>query len=170
MKIREAVAKSGGLVLVLIVSLWGLTAQAQTLIVGHNTAFGGGPITTYDFATGTTVGSFVPTGAVVPYIGHGVLVVGNNVYYTGIASGTDSIRIAPFNGGTGGADTGTLANPRPGYGIQNLAFRNGVLYALTGYSVFTLQVFGLDPVTGTVLSGPVSIASPAEPSSDGFTV
>jgi hypothetical protein len=87
-----------------------------------------------------------------------------------VAGGTDFIRIAPFNGGAGGPDIGTLPNPRPGFGVQDLAFSNGVLYVLTGYPSAALEVFGLNPLTGAVVSGPVSIAAPAASDSDGFTV
>jgi len=160
--------------LTLVVSLWAATAQAQPLIVGNYAAFGGGPIRTYNFTGGALVGSFVPTGAFDSNNGRGVLVLGNKVYYTELTAGfgpTDFIRIAPFNGGAGGADIGSLPNPRPGTGVQDLAVSNGVLYALTGYP-FTAppQVFGLNPLTGAVLSGPVSIAGPANATSDGFTV
>jgi len=158
----------------LIVALCAATAQAQPNITCNNSAFGTGPITTYDFTGGATVGSFLPTGAFGNNNGRGVLVIGNNVYYTeltGFGFGpTDFIRIAPFNGGAGGADTGALANPRPTTGVQDVAFSNGVLYVLTGYPVDPLEVFGLDPLTGAIVSGPVAIAGPAASDSDGFTV
>jgi hypothetical protein len=56
-----------------------------------------------------------------------------------------------------------------------LAYSNGVLYALTGYQSDPLEVFGLNPLTGAVVSGPVSIIGPAGTASasngtDGFTV
>ena len=160
------------LALTLVLGLSVARAQAQ-LIVGNTAAFGGGPIKTHDFATGGTVGSFVPTGAFNSNNGRGLAVLDNEVFYTELSGGfgaTDFIRVAPFNGGAGGADIRTLPNPRPGFGIQDLAFSGGVLYALTGYPFSSLKVFGLNPVTGAVLSGPVSIAGPASPSSDGFTV
>lgn len=158
----------------LVGALWASTGQAHPLIVGNNSAVSGGPITTWDFATGgAPVASFVPTGAF-NNNGRGLLVLGNKVYYTelsGLVGPTDFIRIALFNGGTGGADIGALPNPRPGTGVQDLAVSNGVLYAMTGYP-FTapLQVFGLNPITGAVVSGPVNIAAPASITSDGFTV
>jgi hypothetical protein len=42
--------------------------------------------------------------------------------------------------------------------------------ALTGYLDQPLQVFKLDPATGQVFEGPITIASPAQPSADGFAV
>jgi len=156
-----------------VVALWAATAQAQPLITCNNAAFGGGPITTYNFTGGAVVGSFVPTGAFDANNGRGVLVLGNKVHYTELSSGfgpTDFIRIAPYNGGAGGADIGTLPNPDPGKGVQDLATSNGVLYAMTGYFSGPLKVFGLNPLTGAVVSGPVSIAAPANGGSDGLTV
>jgi hypothetical protein len=61
-------------------------------------------------------------------------------------------------------------------GIADLSFSGGVLYALTGYgaaSTSSLQVFGLNPLTGAVLSGPVTITGMESPDfidADGFTV
>jgi hypothetical protein len=100
-------------------------------------------------------------------------VVGNEVFYTELTDlfgPTDAIRVAPFNGGAGGADTRTLPNPRPDTGVQDLAFAGGVLYALTGYDESAPQVFGLNPTTGAVVSGPVSLSAPAADDSDGFVV
>jgi hypothetical protein len=103
-------------------AVWAATAQADPLIVGNHSAFGGGPIQTWDFATGgATVGSFVPTGASDSNNGRGVAVLGNKVYYTELSNGfgpTPSIEVAPFNGGAGGADITTLPNPRPGFGVR----------------------------------------------------
>jgi hypothetical protein len=47
-----------------------------------------------------------------------------------------------------------------------------VLYALTGYLIpcGAPQVFGLNPVTGAIVSGPANFAAPAFCPSDGFTV
>lgn len=159
-------------------SFWAATAQADPLIIGNNAAAGGGPIQTYDFATGgAPVASFVPTGASALLAnGRGVLVLGNKVYYTELVGlggfgPTPSIQVAPFNGGAGGADITTLPNPRPGTGVQDLAIANGVLYVLTGYPFTTPpQVFGLNPVTGAVVSGPVTITGTVATHSDGFTV
>lgn len=160
--------------LILVVSLWAAPAQSQT-IVGNSAGFGGGPIDSFDFATGALLNSFVPAGALVGNSnGRGLLVLGNNVYYTELNpccfGPTDSIRVAPYNGGAGGADTRTIPNPRPGDGVQDLSYANGLIYALTGYITDTPEVFALSPVTGAVVSGPVSIASPAGPFSDGFVV
>ncbi len=158
----------------LIVALWAATAQAQPLITCNNAALnGGGPITTYDFNGGAVVGSFVPTGAFDEQNGRGIEIIGNRVYYTELTDqfgATDFIRIAPFNGGAGGADIGTLPNPRPGFGIQDIAFRSGVLYVLTGYPYDTPEVFGLNPSTGAIVSGPISISAPAATDSDGFNI
>src|SRR5260370_2073717 len=44
------------------------------------------------------------------------------------------------------------------------------MYLLTGFSFDPLQVFGLNPFTGAVVSGPISISAPAVSDSDGFTV
>ena len=144
------------------------------LIVGNNAAAGGGPIQTFDFsAGGAPVASFVPTGASDSNNGRGVDVVGSEVFYTELSSGfgpTSSIEVAPYNGGAGGADTRTLPNPRPTTGIQDLASSGGALYVLTGYPNQALEVFKLDPSTGAVLAGPISITGGASPSSDGFAV
>src|SRR5215831_13348739 len=161
--------------LTLVVALWAATAQAAPLIVCHSAAFGGGPIQTYDFATGgAPVASFVPTGAFDANNGRGVVVLGNAVYYTELSGGfgpTDFIRVAPYNGGAGGTDIRTLPNPDPGKGVQDLEIANGVLYAMTGYDdTGPLKVFGLNPVTGAVVSRPVLIGPPAHTDSDGFTV
>jgi hypothetical protein len=151
-------------------------AVARTWIIGNAAAFGGGPITTFNFADGATVGSFVPDGAGTAesgFNGRGMAVFKNEVYYTELADqfgATASIHVAPFNGGAGGADTRTIPSPRPSTGIQDLAFSGGVLYVLTGYFQDPLQVFGLNPVSGEVLSGPITIGGSAQPGSDGFTV
>lgn len=171
-------------VFILVVALWAATAQAQPLITCNNAAsevlFTSQPITTYDFSDGDVVGSFLPTGARPPFDvfanGRGVLVLGNKVYYTELDDNdpnfaTDFIRIAPFNGGAGGADIGTLPNPRPGFGVSDLTFSNGVLYVLTGYPFDTPEVFGLNPLTGAVQRGPITISVPnGATGSDGFTV
>ncbi len=161
-------------------SLWAATAKADPLIVGNNDGpqnFGfDGSIQTYDFGIGgAPVASFVPTGATTDdNRGFGVAVVGNKVYYTEIPpslGSTDFIRIAPFNGGAGGADIAMLPNPRFGTGVQALAVANGVLYALTGFpGAPPPQVFGLNPLNGDVVSGPVTISGPAPQDAEGFTV
>jgi hypothetical protein len=151
------------------------TTPTNINIVGNNAAFGGGPIQTYDFNTGALVNSFVPDGATIDSNnGRAVLVVGNEVFYTELCCGgvgaTDFIRVAPFNGGAGGADIRSLPNPSSS-GVQDLAFAGGALYALTGYSGGPLQVFKLDPTSGAVLGGPVPIAgSGQDASADGFAI
>ncbi len=141
------------------------------LIVANNAAVAGGPIQTYDFGTGGIVNSFAPDGAANGN-GRGVAVVGNEVFYTELNGSefgpSDSIHVAPFNGGAGGHDTRTLPNPAPSVGIQDLDYAKGALYALTGYPSGSLQVWKLDPTTGAVLAGPIAINS--DPGADGFTV
>jgi hypothetical protein len=104
--------------------------------------------------------------------GRGLLVLGNKVYYTELSGGccsTDKIRIAPFNGGAGGADIGSLPNPRPGCGVQDLAYHDGYIYALTGYGTCPpLQVFKR-AVAGGPWSAPVTITG-APAVADGFTI
>ena len=68
------------------------------------------------------------------------------------------------------SDTRTLPHPRPGTGIQDLAFVGDDLYVLTGYPNAALQVFRLNPDTGAVLSGPINITGGAGGDADGFTV
>src|SRR5262249_11583366 len=145
--------------LALVVALWASAARAQPLIVGNQTGFGPQLIFTWDFATGDLVASFFPEGALA---GLGVAVLGNKIYFTegdvvDDTAATLAIRIAPFNAGFGGADIGMLPNPRPGSIVPALATSDGVLYALTSAEgPDPLQVFGLDPLTGDVLSGPVN--------------
>src|SRR5262249_11468247 len=86
------------------------------------------------------------------------------------------IRVATFNSGAGSADTRSLPNPRPGTGIQDLTFSNGTLYALTGYDTNPPWVYGLNLLTGAVLSGPIALTGtppiprPATAHADGFAV
>jgi hypothetical protein len=176
MKIAHTTMKMTVGALTLALGLWTGLVQATPLIIGNNAAFGGGPISTYDYtpSTGTLLISFVPDGAADSNNGRGVAVdvAGNVVYYTELTGGfgpTDAIHVAPYNGGAGGPDIGTLPNPRPGTGVQDLALYNGVLYALTGYFSDPLEVYALDPTTGAVLGGPIAIAG-ASSDSDGFTV
>jgi hypothetical protein len=151
-------------------------AHGAVLVSGNNAATSiAGPIKTYDFASSALVGSFVPDGASIPDAnGRGIAIRGSKIYYTELSDvfgPTDSIRVAPYGTqGSGGHDVSTLPNPRPTTGIQDLAFFGGALYALTGYRTAPLQVFKLDPDTGAVLAGPISIASPAKDDSDGFAV
>ena len=64
-------------------------------------------------------------------------------------------------------------------GIQDLAFGNSVLYAMTGYNIFNgfqprVYEFRFDPNTDSWecenQTTPINISSPASPSSDAFTV
>jgi hypothetical protein len=181
------------------VLLWVTVAPAAPTVIVGNNAGPEGPIVTWDLGDGSVVDFFVPDGATFMTDeafanGRGVVVVANEVFYTELltqfvfeedvivdilAGVTDFIRVAPYNGGTGGADTRMLPNPRPGTGIQNLAFSGGILYALTGYLFENdvtpasppLKVYKLDPVTGAVLPGsPVTIGPEASPSADGFGI
>jgi hypothetical protein len=138
------------------------------LITGNNASLGGGPIQTYDFATGNLVNSFVPQSA---GNGRGLAIKGTEIFYTQLSD--DAIHVCTYgtDGSGGTTDTRTLLNTwRPGVSNQDLAFLNGDLYVLTGYPNQQLQVFKLDPTTVAVLGGPISIGSPASPGSDGFTV
>lgn len=162
-------------------------ARGQIITGNHTGFFSDATIQTNNFgAGGTFVGSFLPTGASPFGTGRGVEVAGNRIYYTEVTGGvflpgpTDFIRIAPYNGGAGGADIGSLANPRPGSGVQNIDYdsTNGILYVLTGY-IFDNppKVYGLDPVTGAIVRGPVDMAVPGgggvftgPASADGFTL
>jgi len=155
----------------------GSTCQTTTPppeIVGNNAAFGGGSIQTYEFATGALVNSFVPDGATATNAnGRAVMVVGNEVFYTELSDPgfgpSDGIHVAPFNNGAGGSDLRVLPNPASSTGIQDLAYAGGYLYALTGYNQSPLQVWKLDPLTGSVIGGPISISGP-DSGADGFTV
>ena len=161
-----------------VLALCGATAQAQPFIVGNSGAFGNGPIVTYNFATGATVNSFVPTGAQTGLNnGRGVLarIVANRIYYTELegVTGFDPtpvIHVAPYNGGAGGADITTWPTPRPGVGIQDIAYHNGLVYVLTGDPFSSPQLFLLNPTTGAKIFGPVNIAAPASGDSDGMAV
>jgi hypothetical protein len=146
--------------------------NAGANIVGNNAAYGGGAIQTYDLSTGSLIASFVPDGANGSSAnGRAVEVVGNEIYYSELSSGfgpSDGIHVAPYNSGAGGADLRVLPNPDPSWGIQDLAYSHGTLYALTGYGGGSLQVWGLDPSTGAVTLGPISVAAASD--ADGFTV
>jgi hypothetical protein len=177
-------AKRAGLMSLVLFGLLCATAQGQQ-VTGNNAAFGNGPIVTVDLPEGT-IASFIPDGAA-GRNGRGVLVLGNKVYYTELANRfgpTDNIRVAPFNGGSGGSDNPawTLSNPRPDCGVQDLAYHDGYVYALTGYLILNfpsspcpgegggnLQVFKI-AVGGTAWSAPVTINGPAESVADGFTI
>ena len=181
-------AKTAGPMSLVLFGLLCATAHGQSpLITGNNASclspFGKpGAIGTTDFPTGPTV-HFVPDGAKIDCSnGRGVLVLGNRLYYTELVGGhpapqfgpTDKIRVAPFNGGAGGPDIGALGNPRPGCGVQDLAYHDGFIYALTGYPGTpllpcpSLQVFKI-AVGGGSWIGPVTISG-SDPTADGFTI
>ncbi len=114
----------------------GGAARADIFVSGNSAAFGNGPIATYNYTTGAFVGSFIPDGAFGSNNGRGLAVTNNEFFYTELSNGfgaTDRIRVAPFNGGLGGHDIGSFANPAPNTGIQDLAFGARGLYVLTGY-------------------------------------
>ena len=139
---------------------------AGPIIVGHT---GGGSVATLDFATGNESASFTTDGAAIDSRGRAVEVVGGTVYYAAISG---DIHLAPYNNGLGGSDLGTIPNPRPGFGVQDLDFSNGILFALTGYSdgtPGTPVVYRLNPTTGAVIGSPVTINGPGG-LADGFTV
>jgi hypothetical protein len=116
-------------------------AQADTLCVQNNAAFGNGPIVTVDCTTGAFVNSFVPDQAKIgSNNGRGVAVLGNFVYYTELGGNgfgpSAGIFVAPFNNGAGGADIKSFPNPIPGTGIVDLTSDNmGHLFAMTGYNL-----------------------------------
>src|SRR5262245_2101794 len=184
--------------LVSVALFWALStvaAHSDPLIIG-NTAGNptllppnGGRIMAFDYANGSTVDFFVPDGAA-GNNGRGVVVLGNEVYYTQLTCSpptssscnfppTDNaraIRVAPFDGGAGGSDFRFLPHPRPGTGIQALAAGKGALYVLTGdgpgTGVSPARVYRLDTVTGKILNPPNGLALSAAiaPRADGFTV
>jgi hypothetical protein len=152
-------------------------ARAATLISANNASSenGPGPIQTFDFTTGRQINSFMPDDtASAGANGRAVAIQGSEFFYTELTDGfgpSDGIHVAPYGtDGYGGHDTRVLPNPTPTTGVQGLAFHNGELFALTGYDAAPLEVFELDPVTGSVISGPISIGTPAQSDSDGFIV
>jgi hypothetical protein len=145
------------------------------LIVGNSGSIGDGPIETwYGGSGGSPIASFVPDGAADGASGRGLALIGNELFYTELTGGsgpTDLSRVAPFNGGLGAADTRSLPNPDRATGIAALATAEGVLYVLSGHGGSgPPRVYGLDPSTGTVASGPVDLDAPADADSDGFAV
>jgi hypothetical protein len=182
-------AKAAGPMSLVLFGLLCATAQGQPSpsITGNNASCldpGGAPATigTTDFPTGPTVAFKDLSANTDCNNGRGVLVLGNLIYYTTLTidgfQPTDKIRIAPFNGGLGGKDIGSLPNPRPGCGVQDLAYHGGYIYALTGYSkrlpipCSHRQVFKIAVVGGKV-SQPVIIPDDPDPdavNSDGFTI
>lgn len=162
----------GWLVSVWFLALTATGAQADVIVAANAASFGGGPIGTFNFTTGLPVGSFVPTGAFGTNNGRGLAMTVDRFFYTELTGGfgsTDSIRIAPYNGGAGGADIGSFANPVPGKGIQALAFGAAGLYVLTGYPDSPPTVWILNGVTGAIVGGPVALAG-GDSAMDGFTV
>ena len=174
---------------------WAAAAHAQPLIAGNTSKFGCGPIATNDYTLGKVVQSFIPTGAGPSPCpnppnnnnGRALAVGGTEVFYTELVDNstsppgfgpTDLIRVANFNDGAGSADTRSLANPRPGAGIQDLTFANGTLYALTGYETDAPWVYSLNLSTGAIFTGPIVLQGstspiiplPAGTDSDGFAV
>ncbi len=159
-----------------MVALAGAPAYADVLGIQNNAAFGNGPIVTVDLTTGTIINSFIPQQAGIgTNNGRGVEVLGNFVYYTELTNGfgpSSGIYVAPFNGGAGGADIKSFANPVPGTGIVDLAAANGELYAMTGYNLGPEVVQATDG-NGTNIGGPITLTNTNGSnlaSSDGFTV
>lgn len=159
-----------------VLALFTTAAEASPIIAGNSAAFGSGPIGTFDFGTGLPVGSFIPQGSVDcpggSCNGRGLALTLDRFFYTELSGGfgaTDSIRIAPYNGGLGGPDIGFFPNPVPNNGIQALAFGAAGLYVLTGYPASPSTVFILDGVTGAPVGGPIVLAG-ANSGMDGFTV
>ena len=153
-----------------------ISTPPPVLISGNNAADDGfGLIQTFDFATGNLVKYFLPDGANHAFAnGRGIAIHGTELFYTELAppgfGASDAIHVAPYgNQGSGGADIRTLPNPQPFAGIQDLAFHNNILYALTGYPNQQLQVFKLNPTTGAPIGLPIFIGSPAGENADGFT-
>lgn len=153
----------------------------SVLITGNNAAGdeGFGPISTYNFASGEMLASFVPDGAKhAGANGRGIAIRGAELFYTELSPGlgpSDGIHVAPYgNQGSGGADIPQrfIPNPQPAAGIQDLSFHNNVLYALTGYPDLQPRVFKFNPTTGVQIGLPISIGDPgpASSNSDGFTV
>jgi hypothetical protein len=175
----------------LVLGFGGALAQAQ-LITGNTAAFGCGPISTSDFASGAITHQFYPDGAggsncpdnpINHHNGRGLAVGGTEVFYTeldevnpGVPApgfgGSEFIHVANFNAGVGSGDTRLLANPRSGSGIQDLTFANSILYVLTGYDTQVPIVYGLNLLTGAVVKPGVTIerVGDVDDSVDGFAV
>ena len=152
--------------LIVSLSFAGTSFAADPLIVGYAPYSPNMPILTIDFANGLITASFVPQYG--SYDGRGLEVVGNTVSYTSYDSPGD-IHLAPYNNGSGGPDFATFPNPRPGYGVQDVAYSNGVLYVLAGYWSGLPIVYALSPTDGHVLSS-VAIQDHPGGAADGFTV
>jgi hypothetical protein len=149
---------------------------ADVLVIGNSAGTGNGPIQTWRFSTGgDPFASFEPTGATASNSGRGIAIVGNTLYYTELEAGGVStvIHVVPFNGGLGGDDTGTLANPQRDTAIAALTASEGILYVLTAVGGAGAGGAG-QPAVSTIdlatnaVAGPVSLGSPATASSTGF--
>jgi hypothetical protein len=160
----------------------------ETAVI-NNASFGNGPIQSWslDLTTGvaTAAGSFIPTGAIpggpngsAPN-GRGIAVTNTQFYYTELSGSsgfgpTLSIETGLYNGGAGGPDNGSIANPTPGLGVADLHFGTGVnggdLYALAGYDTRPggPEVVEFNPSNGAIVLPPVTIATDA--GADGFTI
>lgn len=157
--------------------------------VTNNAAFGNGPIQTWslDLTTGTAtqVGSFVPQGAVPggpngpDPNGRGIAVTNTEFYYTELSGtgfgATLSIETAPFNGGAGGPDNGSIANPIPGDGIADIHFGSSIsgdLFALTGYpnQPGGPTVVAFNATTGLIDPSVPEVQIPVDSGADGFTI
>jgi hypothetical protein len=155
-----------------------LCSPPAVLITGNTSAVNHGPIKTYDFRDGNLVHSFVPQGATGTVAnGRGLAIRGDEIFYTELdhldSQGhpfgpTDLIHVATQGPGET-IDTRTFQNPRPGTGIQDLAFYNDALYILTGYLDQEPWVYKLNSSDGSVVAGPIAITGPAY-GCDGFTV
>ena len=160
---------------------------SPTVVISGNQS--DGPIQSFDYASGVLLNSFTPDGANgLPFYpqpaGRAFAIYGGKIYYTEFQDSdlSSPIHVCLYGDyGTGGHDlpnssqqTSPLPNPRQGYCIQGLAFHNGELYALTGYNTGQPEVYELNPNSGAVIAGPISIhLPPTDPdpdSADGFTV
>jgi len=159
---QSMLRKAGGLALVSAVALLGGgSANADTLVIANQSAFGNGLINTVDVTTQTNVTSFIPDQAKIgTNNGRGVAVLGNFVYYTELTNGfgpSTGIFVAPFNNGAGGADIKSFPNPVPGTGIVDLTSDNmGHLFAMTGYPNGPEVVQETDG-NGNNIGGPVTL-------------
>lgn len=135
---------------------------------------GFGPIGTVDLTAGAQVGLFVPDHAKGAESGHGVLLIGNDLYYTELDGGTgpsDGLHIASWNHGAGSPDTGLIANPSPGNAIVDVKQFGGFLYLLEGFPNGPEFVDKID-LSGNLLSSVTlhTLSGGELTNSDGFTV
>jgi hypothetical protein len=159
----------------------GANAKADVYVIANSAAYGGGPIVTLDFTTGTVVNSFIPNQAINcpggSCDGRAVAVLGNFVYYTELAGEggfgpSTGIYVAPFNGGAGGHDIVKLANPVTGTGIAGLDGFGGLLYAMVGYPNGPDQVQAMNG-NGVDVGGLITLTTTTGGNlsdSDGFAV